>query len=97
LQALLAAIIIAQCGASLGMAVHHGWHEAAHHDADEEDHDCPVVALAHGFWDAPPVPLHAPPRPPAPPVARTFPDTARLAPAVILAASVLEHAPPGRG
>jgi hypothetical protein len=94
LYAAITAVILLQCVASLGMAVNHGWHETAHHDANEDDHDCPVVQLAHGFWDAPSVPLLAVPHRALPPVALTFPDTARLVPALILSASVLEHAPP---
>lgn len=97
LHALITAVIVAQCGWSLALAVNTEWHHEAHHDADEADHDCPVVQLAHGFWAAPATPIVAIPRPPLPPPVATLPDTARPVPAPLLSWSLLEHAPPARG
>lgn len=97
LLAMIAAAIIAQCGASLVMAVHEGWHEAAHHHDGEEDHDCPVVQLAHGFWDIPVTPIFAVPQPPLQSGITELIWTARQAPALVLTSCVLEHAPPEVG
>jgi len=72
----------------------HPAHEGDAQDGEDEDHTCPVVQLAHGFWDAPGTPLLIVKRAPRPAGALTFPDTARLAPALVLSASVLEHGPP---
>lgn len=97
LLGLIVAVVVLQCGASLAMAVHDGLHEAVHHHEDKEDHDCPVVQLAHGFWDAPPAPDFAIPRPPMRPEEKALSITTRWVPALILSISVLEHAPPRTG
>ena len=91
---LIAAAIVIQCAASLALVVNEGWHESIHHHDGEDDHDCPVVQLADGFWDAPVAPVFAIPRPPSPSAASTFPNTARMASALFLSSGVLEHAPP---
>jgi len=96
LHAVIAAVIVLQCTWSLALAVNTEWHHEAHHDADEADHDCPVVQLAHGFWAAPATPFVAIPRPPLPPPVPILPDTARPAPAPFLTWHRLEHAPPER-
>jgi hypothetical protein len=94
---LIALVIVGQCAASLALAVNEAWHESVHHHDGEEDHDCPVVQLAHGFWDAPVSPIFAVPCPPPLSAALNFPDTARMGAALRVSSSVLEHAPPAVG
>ena len=96
-HALIVAVIVLQCGASLALAVNETWHEEAHHHDGDEDHDCPVVQLAHGFWDAPGMPVFAVARPSLPPGELEYPDTARAVAALFLVSGVQEHGPPVAG
>jgi hypothetical protein len=47
-HALLAAVIIGQCGASLALVVRADWHEAAHRHHAEDDHDHAHEGHDHG-------------------------------------------------
>ena len=91
---MLAALLLAQIVWVQAMASRPELHRAIHHDADQADHDCGVVALLAGGWDStlPTAMVTAAPQGPvcldqAPPV------DALLAPCHLIG-GIAAHAPP---